>query len=403
MALLTLLGLVLAGLVALGAVTFPIAGIWVLRRRQDEILRADPPDRSPPPTAVVLPVRGDHQGLAANLEAILDQDHADLQVRIVVDTRDDPAVPTIETVLAKHADLDVEMVVVEEADDLGSFRIGKARAHAAGLARTDADREAVLFCDADARPRRDWARRMTAPLVDHPDVGGPGAVTAYRWYVSEEHGTWSRLRAQWNGTGHDALLDEEARFCWGGSMAVRRDVLEARDVLDRMRDTVADDVALTDAVREAGWPIRYEPRAACLNVEDCDARGCLAWCVRQTAIVRATMPRLWRFAAVVYTLSVGLFAVGTGLVVAGSAAGDPLLSTLGAAYLVPVLSNPARTRLRWSFFRDVMAEDARALDREPDSEGLALALPFVSAAVLWASAATDEIAWRGRTYRVDGA
>lgn len=402
MAALTLIAYAVSGLVAVGAVGLPIAGILVLRKRQAEVLDDDPPDRTPPPTAVLLPIRGDHQGLASNLAAILDQDHPDLQFRIVVDDLDDEAVPTVEQVLARRDDVDAELVSVEEADDLGGFRIGKSRAHAAGLKAIDADRETLLFCDADARPRRDWARLMTAPLVDHPDVGGPGAVTTYRWYVSEDHGTWSRLRAQWNGTGHDALLDEEARFCWGGSMAVRRDVFEDRGVLDRMRETVADDVALTEAVRDAGWSIRYEPRAACLNVEDCDAGTCLAWCTRQTAIVRATMPRLWRFAATVYTLSVGLFAVGVGLVVAGSVVPDPLLAALGAAYLVPVLSNPARTRLRWSFFRRMVAEDGPRLEAEPDDEGLALLLPFFSVAVVWASAMTDEIAWRGRTYRIDG-
>lgn len=401
MAVLTLIAYAVAGLVAVGAVVLPIAGIVWLKRRQAKIRARDPPDRTPPPTAVLLPVKGDHQGLAANLEAILDQDHPDLTYTVVVDDPGDEAVPTIERVLAKRDDVDAELVSVADAGELGEFRIGKSRAHAAGLEAIGGDREALLFCDADARPRRDWARLMTAPLADHPDVGGPGAVTAYRWYVSEDHGTWSRLRAQWNGAGHDALLDEEARFCWGGSMAVRLDVFEDRGVLDRMRETVADDVALTDAVRDAGWPIRYEPRAACLNVEDCDAGTCLAWCTRQTAIVRATMPRLWRFAAAVYSLSVGLFAVGVGLVVAGSVAPDPLLATLGAAYLVPVLSNPARTRLRWSFFRGMLDEDGRRLEAEPDAEGLALLLPFFSLAVVLASAMTDEIAWRGRRYKID--
>lgn len=399
-AVLELVAYAVAGLVALGAVTLPIWAIVVLRRRQDAIRRQDPPDGAPPPTAIVLPVKGDHQGLAANLDAILDQDHPDLLVRVVVDDVGDPAVPTIEAVLAKHDDLDAELVVVEEASDLGSFRIGKARAHAAGLEAVPDDREALLFCDADARPRRDWARRMTAPLADPPEAGGPGAVTAYRWYVSEDHGTWSRLRAQWNGAGHDALLDEDVRFCWGGSMAVRRDLFEARDVLDRMRDAIADDVALTEAVREAGGSIRYEPRAACLNVEDCDAYGCLEWCVRQTAIVRETMPDLWRFAAAVYALSVGLFAVGTGLALAGTVASDPVLATLGAAFLVPVLSTPARTRLRWSFFRQMLADDGDRLRDEPDDEGLAVLLPFFSLAVILASALTDRIAWRGRTYKI---
>lgn len=417
--------LALLALLALGAVGLSVAGTVGLLRRQRAALAASPedppPDDAVPPTAVVVPVRGEHQGLADNVRALLAQDHPDLEWVFVVDDRGDAAVPVLEGVLKEDRPHPARLVSVQEVEaedgDLGDFRIGKARAHAAALARIADDREVVLFADADVRPRPDWARRLTAPLAGDPGPGPPdpdvpladrpvGATTTFRWYLSERRGFWSRVRAQWNAVGHDALLSEDHRFCWGGSMAVRRDVLERCGVVERMRTYVTDDVALSDAVNEHGYRVAHDPRAAVATVEGCDREACVEWCVRQAALVKASLPRLWSLSLAIYALAVGLFVVGAGLVGVGLGLPpvDPWLAAAGAAMMVPVLSNPLRTRARWSFFREVLTApwEREALDREPDLPGLALGQPFFMLMVLLRSARLDAVEWRGRTYPLDG-
>lgn len=411
MALLAFLLRAFGVLVALGAVGLPLWSLRAGRRRQRELLdRAAEPPADAPPATVIVPVRGRHQGLDANVEAILDQDHPDLEWLFVVDDAGDPATPILREALEEAPDEARLVVVDDEAPDVGAFPTGKSRAHAAALRHVRPASEVLLFADADARPRPDWARRMTGPLAEHPGPGDPdaprsdrptGAVTAYRWYVSEDHGFWSRLRAQWNGSGHAAMLQDDLRFCWGGSMAIRRDVFERCRVVERMRTMLSDDVALTAAVRDAGYAIRYAPRASSLCIEDCDREACVEWCVRQSALTRVGMPRLWRLSVAAFAAAVGAFAAGSALLGFAGASRDPWALLVGASLLVPVLVHPLRTRSRWRFFREAMAQDGAAVESEPDLPFLALAQPFFMLYVLLRSARIEEIEWRGRTYDLE--
>ncbi|HVL87900.1 MAG TPA: glycosyltransferase family 2 protein [Candidatus Thermoplasmatota archaeon] len=377
-------------LVALGCVAFPVASVLVARRLQREALAQTFAEWKPPVT-VVLPCRGEQQGFEENLRAIAAQAYPDFELLVAVDSADDPSADAFRRVAPPRARL---VVVDRDGADAPEFRSGKARAQATAVRRARPASRAIVFVDADVRPARDWLSRMVEPLSD-PAVG---AVTAYRWYVSERHGFWSRLRAQWNGTGLDAMLLSRYRFCWGGSMALRRETYELARVEDAMREAIAEDVALTRAVERLGLLVAFAPRACSVNVEDTDRGGCLEWCVRQTALTRESMPRLWRFAAAVYGASVALFVLGVAAAAAGFARADPTLALAGAAMTIPVLSNPLRTRMRWRFFRELLPGHRPLLDAERDSAATSLFQPFLMLYVLHRSRRVRAIAWRGRTY-----
>lgn len=385
----------LLGLVALGAVLFPVASIVLGARWQRRALARRYPPGFAPAATVIVPVRGHHQGLDENLGAIASQRYPDFEVLLVVDRDDDPAADVVRGLNLPHTRL---LSVERHGHGLGAFRIGKCRAQACGVRHARRESRVLAFADADARPGPDWLQEMILPLQD----ARVGAVTAYRWYVSERRGFWSRVRSQWNGTGLDAMLMDKYRFCWGGSMAIRRKTFQEGDVLEAWRTSITDDVALTRAVQTMGRVVAFAPRACSVNVEECTRAQCVEWCVRQTALTRESMPKLWRFAARIYAASAALFLAGVGLVALAVVWHRPPLELAGYALLAPMLTTPIRTRLRWRFMRGAIPSHRDAIRREGDSPLLGLLMPWFMLYVIARSARVGTIEWRGRRYEVRG-
>jgi len=76
-------------------------GIGYLRYFKRELSR--PLSSYHPFAAVIVPCKGMDDGLAENLAAIVEQDHADYEVIFVVDSENDLAIPTIEEISRKAA------------------------------------------------------------------------------------------------------------------------------------------------------------------------------------------------------------------------------------------------------------------------------------------------------------
>ena len=258
-------------------------GVEYLRFFKDEL--AKPTSNFTPFATIIAPCRGLDTGLADNLSCLLEQDYPDHEIIFVVDDKNDAAVPVIEEVSRKAAKI-IKLIVAPSANGCSQKieNLREAVLHAAD------ESEIFVFVDSDARPSKDWLRSLVAPLQEK----SVGAATGYRWFISEKPSFSSEMRAAWNASIASALGPKiKTNFCWGGSMAIRRDAFERIDMHEKWRGVLSDDFVVTRAMNAAGLPIVFVPQALTVSIEDCGFRQLLEFTTRQMKITRVYAPHLW--------------------------------------------------------------------------------------------------------------
>ena len=258
-------------------------GIDYLRFFKTEF--AKPRSAFTPFVTIIAPCRGLDVGLEDNLRTIFEQDYPEYEIIFVVDDVNDAAVPVIEEVIRKAAK-DAKLIIAPKAVGCSQKveNLREAVLHANESSR------AVIFVDSDARPSKDWLRSLVAPLQDKT----VGASTGYRWFISERSSFASEMRSAWNASIASALgPNTKTNFCWGGSMAMRRDVFEQIDMREKWRGTLSDDFAVTNAMKDADLKMVFVPQAMTASVENCTFSELLEFTTRQMKITRVYARHLW--------------------------------------------------------------------------------------------------------------
>ena len=245
---------------------------------------AKPRTQYAPFATVFVPCKGLEDGLEENLAALLDQEYSAYEVVFVVGSDVEPAITAIESV--SRDDGKMKLAVADKAVD-SSQKVENLRE---AVLHADPRSEVFVFVDSDARSSKTWLRDLAAPLED----SNIGAATGYRWFISKCPTFSSELRNVWNASIASALgPDRKDNFCWGGSMAIRRDVFEKLDIREKWRGTLSDDFTVTRALNAADLPIHFVPQALTASFEDCSFREMLEFTTRQMKITRVYAPKLW--------------------------------------------------------------------------------------------------------------
>lgn len=272
-------------LIWLSAKSF-LGGIAYLRYFKSELSQA--PFDFTPFVSVIVPCRGVDEGLADNLQALIEQDYPSYEVIFVVDDAEDASVVVIEEISrkaakdAKKASLVIAPRSVESGQKVENLR-------EAVLHMSDRS-EVLVFTDSDARVSDEWLRHLVAPLENE----SIGAATGYRWYISQHPTFASEMRSVWNASVASALgPNTRSNFCWGGSTAVRRETFEGLNIREKWRGTLSDDFALSSALTDAKLPVVFVPQALTASVENCSFRQLLEFTTRQMKITRVYAPHLW--------------------------------------------------------------------------------------------------------------
>jgi cellulose synthase/poly-beta-1,6-N-acetylglucosamine synthase-like glycosyltransferase len=239
-------------------------------------LAGQPPDL--PPATVIVPVKGDDEGLRENLAALAALDYPDYELIVVAQTAGDIPVGVLPA--------RVKVVLANGADTGGS---GKIRNLLAAVRAARKRTEVLAFADSDGRVTKGWLRALVAPLAEP----GVGASTGYRWFLPDPPDFWSLMRAVWDAVAAGTLGAGNNRFAWGGAMAIRKEVFFEARVPEHWQGALSDDYALSEAVHAAGLAIAYAPGALTPCREHTTAGRFFAWIHRQMAITRIYAPRLW--------------------------------------------------------------------------------------------------------------
>lgn len=334
-----------------------------------------------PFVSVIAPTRGLEPGFEENVRPLVEQDYAAYEVLFVFD---DPADPAIEIVKQFHA----KTVISGPANGTGQ----KVHNLIAAVNEIDPKCEVIVFVDTDARPDRDWLRKLVAPLSDE----NLGASSGYRWFIPDKGGLASRLRGVWNASIASALgRDTQKNFCWGGSTAIRCATFEQLNVAERWAGTVSDDFTITRVLKEAKLPIHFTPNCLVPSVGDCDFRELLEFTTRQIKITRVYASHLW----VPLMLGSGLFTVVFfgGIVLALVSGSVFVLGILVTLFLL----GAGKSFIRWRAVGVPLAEYRSKLNR--DLWAHLFWWPFASLLYFYnciAAGFSRRIRWRGITYEL---
>ncbi len=265
---------------------------------------ARPPSDYTPFCSVIAPCRGLDEDLRENLAALFRQNYPRYEIIFAVDDERDESVSVIKNLIAEFSS--AKFIIAGKAEN-ESQKVHNLRQAVTGVS---AESEAFVFVDSDARPNADWLRNLIAPLADR----AIGCATGYRWFVQKRGGFATHLRVVWNASVASALgANLKSNFCWGGSMAIRRDTFERLNMRESWRGTLSDDFAVTRRMKEANLPVYFVPQCLTATVEDCTFGELLEFSTRQMKITRTYAAHLWQASLIGSMLFTATFWTGVAL------------------------------------------------------------------------------------------
>ena len=258
-----------------------------------------------PKAAVVLCLRGPDPFLADCIRAILQQDYPDYELRVVVDSRDDPAWEVVEGTVAELGAQNVHIVPLTKRRETCSLKCSSV---VQAVGELDESFEVVALVDADTVPHRTWLRDLVAPLAD-PHVG---ATTGNRWYMPRDASWGSLIRCCWNSAAVVQMYCY--RIAWGGTLAVKTEVFRRSDLLERWSNAFCEDTMLKRQLGKLGLKTVFVPSLMMVNRESCDIAGFFGWVRRQLLTARLYHPQWSAVVAHGVSTFLGpLFAVGVAM------------------------------------------------------------------------------------------
>ncbi len=276
--------------------------------------RPAPPAGPTPPVTILKPVCGLDWELYENLRSFCLQDYPEYQVIFGVADRNDPAVAVVERLIREFPDLDLSLVI--EARTVGSNRKVCNLINMYPQARHDL----LNIADSDMRVSADYLVAVMGAFAD-PAVG---AVTCL-YTGTPRGGIASRLGAafinEWFGPSVlVALTFQKLNFCFGATMAVRRDVLERIGGFNRLAQSLADDYLLGNLVSALGYKVALAPYLVENIVHEPGLSALFHHELRWARTVRTVQPIGYSLSFVTYALPVALlvFALWPSVWVAGA-------------------------------------------------------------------------------------
>ena len=259
----------------------------VLRRSSDP---ASLPEGAWPPLEVVLCLRGADTCLQRLLEALAAQTYpAPWRLQVVVDSDQDPAWAMLKPWRAcdDAAWAELRCSTLLERPGQGSL---KCAALSQAFSQLHPSSALVVLLDADIRFPANGLERCARSCLQP----GVGAISGNRWFrppvpTFGALGWSSWTRAVWNAGA--VVLMTLLQIPWGGTLCVRRELVEAGDWSELLRRGLCEDTGLLGPLRQLGLGYRFEP--SLLMVDPDPAQPMLPlgrWITRQLLTARLHHP-----------------------------------------------------------------------------------------------------------------
>ena len=365
-------------------------GINYLNFFKTELAKTKP--QYTPFVTIIAPCRGIDADLEENLSTLFRQKFPAYEILFVVDDERDEAVEIIKRV-SRRGKQKAKLIVAGKATDSGQ----KVHNLREAVLKADEKSDIFVFVDSDTRPNENWLKDLIAPLKDE----NIGCSTAYRWFISNKRNFASEMLSIWNASIASALgANSKSNFCWGGSMAIRRETFEKLDIREKWSGVLSDDFTVTRTMKNAGLPIYFVPQALTASVENCGFKELLEFTTRQMKITRVYSPNLWLTAFIGSFLFNLIFIWGVLIIIFSRGNSFSFWFSLCALTLVSVFSI-GKSWLRLKAVRLVLTNYEKELRKQFRTQNtswiLSPALFFYNA---FCALLSRKIVWRGITYKL---
>jgi len=230
--------------------------------------------------AIIIPCKGLIKNLENNLRAICEQDYQNYKVIFVLDSKEDSAYPIINKIVRSSNKASIEFA--EKINESS----GKISALITGIKKTG-DVDIYVFADSDILPHKSWLTYLVSNLKEK----NIGATTGFRWFFPSNFKSY--LTSSWNMASMISILHPRSSFAWGGSTAIKKTIFEKLRIESKWIKGFSDDLILTEAVRKAGYKIKFVPRCIVESPEETNIMKFLHWGTQQFIWVRWYYPLIY--------------------------------------------------------------------------------------------------------------
>ncbi len=248
-------------------------------------------DDQAPRAAVILCLRGTDPFLKDCIAGLLNQDYPNYQVRIIVDSPDDPAHAVVAQILSQSAETQMAEIErkathvrVENLQEKSSTCSLKCSSLRQVVRTLDPQCGIVAQLDADTTPHSTWLREL-ATALQPSDVG---AATGNRWYMPKTLSVGSLVRYTWNAAAIVQMY--WYRVAWGGTLAIKSHVIRESDLLDKWGLAFCEDTMLHAQLRKSGLRVAFVPSLMMINRENTSLGGFFRWVSRQLMTAKLYHP-----------------------------------------------------------------------------------------------------------------
>ena len=239
-------------------------------------------DNQLPKTAVILCLRGADPFLPNCLKALLEQDYPQYDLKIVVDSQDDPAWK-----VARDTVKDATNVQISPLKIASTVCSLKCSSLIQAISELDSSYKVVALVDADTVVHPTWLRELVTPLL-HPKVG---ATTGNRWYLSKGMYWGTLVRYLWNISA--VIQMYLYGIPWGGTLAIKTQVIHQSGILEKWARALSEDTMLKDILAEYDLKVKFVPSLLILNREECTLPKLMNWMKRQLLISKLYHSQWW--------------------------------------------------------------------------------------------------------------
>lgn len=236
--------------------------------------------------AVLMSVRGADPSLERAIDGVLNQDHPNYEVHVIVDHVNDEAWDRLQAVQQNHVHRDrLKLQLMKEPPRNCGLKCHCLVQAAESLPK---DIEIIALLDADVTPHASWLSSLVVRLAD-PTVGG---VTGTQWF---EPGKGDSIGAWWRSTWNGGAMIPTIFFAnpWAGSFAMRRQDLQRSGLLSTWRESIVDDGPIRECLGSVGLKVVFAPSMIMINRENCSPSYVLRWTTRMLTWSRLHEPTFY--------------------------------------------------------------------------------------------------------------
>ncbi len=237
-----------------------------------------------PKTAIILCLRGVDPFLPNCLKALLQQDYPQYDLKIIVDSQEDPAWQVAHDTVALCGATNVQISPLKIASTACTL---KCSSLVQAVSELDSSYQVVALVDADTVVHPTWLRELVTPLMD-PEVG---ATTGNRWYLSKGRYWGTLVRYLWNVSAVVQMY--LYGICWGGTLGIKTQVIHETGMLEKWARAFGEDTMVKSILGKYGFKVKFVPSLLILNREECTLPTLINWMKRQLLACRLYHPQWW--------------------------------------------------------------------------------------------------------------